>query len=223
MRSPESAPSPSTPVTAPAPATTFRKRRRVNEEGLTASSSEDPALSSGSTALQSLRHAIPRAQIGFWAPRPAAPAGGSRPRTQRRERAKDPARKNDIGEYWPERHIHPHPLAVRVRVALVGLGGVGRVLAHELSNNPRGSSLQIIDKVKITSRGLPPLRSRIEVGGCGLDAAHNADLVPAGRGCGVVGNRRVSDLNLGIMRGSLRVGADYLDVAATRPRKPRGR
>src|SRR3989442_8343546 len=136
---------------ARAPATTFRKRRRVNEEGLTASSSEDPALSSGSTALQSLRHAIPRAQIGFWALRPAAPAGGSRPRTQRRERAKDPVRKNDIGEYWPERHIHPHPLAVRVRVALVGLGGVGRVLAHELSHNPPGSCLQIIDQMEVNS------------------------------------------------------------------------
>ena len=131
-------------------------------------------------------------------------------------------RKNDIGEYWPERHIHPHPLAARVRVALVGLGGVGRVLAHELSNNPRVSSLQIIDKVKVTSRGLAPLRSRIEVGACELDAAHKADLVRAVRGCDVVVNTSVSDLNLGIMRAALRVGADYLDVAATGPRKPRG-
>src|SRR2546427_2159646 len=196
MRSRESAASPGAAVPAPAPAMTFRKRRRVNEEGLTASSSEDPALSSGSTALQSLRHAIPRVQIGFWALRPAAPGGGNRPRTQRRERAKDPVRKNDIGEYWPERHIHPHPLAVRVRVALVGLGGGGRVLAHELSNNPRVFSLQIIDKVKINSRGLALLRSRIQVGACELDAGHNADLVPAVRGCDVVRNRSVSDLNL---------------------------
>src|SRR3989454_5228465 len=143
MRSRKAAPSPSTRVTPPAPATTFRKRRRVNEEGLTASSSEDPALSSGSTALQSLRHAIPRAQIGFWALRPAAPAGGSRPRTQRRERAKDPVRKNDIGEYWPERHIHPHPLAARVRVALVGLGGGGRFLARWRLKNARGSSVRV--------------------------------------------------------------------------------
>src|SRR3989441_9920849 len=183
MRSPESARSPGTAVPAPAPATTFRKRRRVNEEGLTASSSEDPALSSGSTALQSLRHAIPRAQIGFWALRPAAPAGGSRPRTQRRERAKDPARKNDIGEYWPERHIHPHPLAVRVRVALVGLGGGGRGLPHELSNNPRGSSLQIIDKVKITPPGPAPLPSRNQVGGSEFGAAPKPEPGRTGPGC----------------------------------------
>ena len=51
--------------------------------------------------------------------------------------------KNDTGEDWPERHIHPHPLAVRVKVGVVGLGGVGRVLAHELSNNPRVSSRSV--------------------------------------------------------------------------------
>src|SRR2546428_12603589 len=163
MRSPESPRSAGRPCAAPRPGTTLRKRRRVNEEGLTASSSEDPALSSGSTALQSLRHAIPRAQIGFWALRPAAPGGGNRPRTQRRERAKDPVRKNDIGEYWPERHIHPHPLAVRVRVALVGLGGGGGVLADEVSDNPRGFFLRIIGQVEVNSSGLAPLRGRIRV------------------------------------------------------------
>src|SRR3989454_6462066 len=125
--------------------------------------------------------------------------------------------KSDIGEYWPERHIHPHPLAVLVKVALVGLGGVGRVLAHELSTNPRGSSLRIIDKAKIPSRGLAPLRDRIEGGVSELDAAHGADLVPPPPGCDVVANTSVSDLNLGIMRAALRVGADYLDVAATGP------
>ena len=130
--------------------------------------------------------------------------------------------KSDIGEYWPERHIHPHPLAVLVKVALVGLGGVGRVLAHELSTNPRVSSLRIIDKAKIPSRGLAPLRDRIEVGVSELDAAHGAELVRALRGCDVVANTSVSDLNLGIMRAALRVGADYLDVAATGPRKPGG-
>src|SRR3989442_15003723 len=101
MRSPESAPSPSPRVTAPAPTTTFRKRRRVNEEGLTASSSEDPALSSDSTALQSLRHAIPRAQIGFGTLRPAPPRGGNQPRPHRRDRAKDPLQKTSIGQYCP--------------------------------------------------------------------------------------------------------------------------
>src|SRR2546425_6003178 len=80
--------------------------------------------------------------------------------------------KSDIGEYWPERHIHPHPLAVLVKVALVGLGGVGRVLPHELSTNPRGSSLRIIDKAKIPSRGLAPLPDRLEVAGSEFDAAH---------------------------------------------------
>src|SRR2546428_11277794 len=90
--------------------------------------------------------------------------------------------KSDIGEYWPERHIHPHPLAVRVRVALVGLGGGGRVLAHELSNNPRGSSLQIIDQVKITPPGPAPPRSPNQVGACEVDAAPNADLRRAGPG-----------------------------------------
>src|SRR2546428_9651857 len=84
--------------------------------------------------------------------------------------------KSDIGEYWPERHIHPHPLAVLVKVALVGLGGVGRVLAHELSTNPRGSSLRIIDKAKNPSRGLAPPRDRIQVALSELAAAHRAGL-----------------------------------------------
>src|SRR5256712_8061975 len=119
--------------------------------------------------------------------------------------------KSDIGEYWPERHIHPHPLAVRVKVALVGLGGVGRVLAHELSTNPRVSSLRIIDKAKIPSRGLAPLRDRIEVAVSELDAAHGADLVRALRGCDVVPNTAVSVLNLGISAAALRCGPTFLD------------
>src|SRR5713226_1527152 len=145
----------------------------------------------------------------------------------RRFQSPEPARdgkvlENDISEYWPERHIPSHPLASSVKVAIVGLGGVGRVLAHELSNNPRVSSLQIIDKAKISSRGLAPLRNRMEVVASELDAAHSADLVRAIRGCDVVANTSVSDLNLGIMRAALRVGADYLDVAATGPRRPGG-
>ncbi len=48
-------PSPSTRATAPAPTMTFRKRRRVYEAGLSASSSEDLT---GSKALRSPQHAI---------------------------------------------------------------------------------------------------------------------------------------------------------------------
>jgi saccharopine dehydrogenase (NAD+, L-lysine forming) len=116
----------------------------------------------------------------------------------------------------------PHSLAVHVKVALVGLGGVGRVLAHELSNDPRVSAIQIIDKVKITSRDVAPLRGRIGVDVKEFDAARGADLVRAIRGCDVVANTSVSGLNLALMKAALRVGADYLDVAATGPRKPGG-
>src|SRR2546428_2563998 len=105
--------------------------------------------------------------------------------------------KSDIGEYWPERHIHPHPLAVLVKVAIVGLGGGGRVLAHELSTHPRGSSLRIIDKAKNPPPGLPPLRGRIEVARRELDAAPGAGPAPAPRGRAGVPDTSASGLHAG--------------------------
>ncbi len=109
-----------------------------------------------------------------------------------------------------------------VRAAIVGIGGVGSILARELSADSGVSSLLLVDNRPIPKRELAPIRTRAETDFLRLDASRGSALVRAIRGCDLVANTSLPFLNLTIMKAALEAGADYLDVAATGPRKPGG-
>lgn len=110
-----------------------------------------------------------------------------------------------------------------MRVAIVGVGGVGHVLARELAENPDVAGLLLLDKAHLPKASLAALRRDTEVVSRELDAARKGAVARAIRDSDVVVNTSHPSHNIAIMKAALEVGADYLDVAATGPRKPGGR
>lgn len=110
-----------------------------------------------------------------------------------------------------------------MKIAIVGLGGVGQSLARELRRDPNVSSLVLIDRIASRTRGLAGVRGRVPVTAKQVDAGSRSAVAKAIRDCDVAVNAARPEYNLTIMRAALEAGTDYLDVAATGPRKPRGR
>ncbi len=109
-----------------------------------------------------------------------------------------------------------------MRVAIVGVGGVGQVLAKELCRDRRITSLLLLDKSKEQERTLTRLGKRVEAQFQVIDASKRVAVEHAIQGCDVVANTSLATYNLTIMQAALGAHADYLDVAATGPRRPGG-
>ncbi len=109
-----------------------------------------------------------------------------------------------------------------MRVAILGVGGLGRTLASELRADPRVSSLLLIDQLGERARVLTGLRGRVPIEAMQLNVENRVALAKAIRGSDVVVNTTLSKYNLTIMQAALEAGANYLDVAATGPREPGG-
>ncbi len=110
-----------------------------------------------------------------------------------------------------------------MRIAIVGVGGVGRILAAELADNREVTSLLLLDKAPLTKASVAGLRRKTEVAVRELDAARKGAVARAIRGYDVVVNTSHPMYNMTIMKAALEAGTDYLDVAATGPRRPGGR
>ena len=109
-----------------------------------------------------------------------------------------------------------------MRVAILGVGGLGRTLASELRADPRVSSLLLIDQLGERARVLTGLRGRVPIEAMQLNVENRLALAKAIRGSEVVVNTTLPKYNLTIMRAALEAGGNYLDVAATGPREPGG-
>ena len=110
-----------------------------------------------------------------------------------------------------------------MRVAILGVGGLGRALTSELRTDPNVSALLLADRVGERARVLTAIPGRIPIEARQLDVEHAAALDRAVHGADAVVNATLPRYNLLIMEAALRAGADYFDVSATGPRTPGGK
>lgn len=109
-----------------------------------------------------------------------------------------------------------------MRVAILGVGGLGRTLASELRTHPRVTALLLADRKGDRARILSAIPGRVPIQAVQLNLENAPALDRAVRGYDVVVNTALPRYNLPVMEAALRAGADYLDVSATGPRTPGG-
>lgn len=110
-----------------------------------------------------------------------------------------------------------------MRVAILGVGGLGRTLASELRTDPRVAGLLLADQKGERARILTAIKGRVPIDARQLSVENRPALERAIRGYDVVVNTTLSKYNLTIMEAALEAGTNYLDVAATGPRVPGGK
>ncbi len=109
-----------------------------------------------------------------------------------------------------------------MRVAILGVGGLGRTLASELRADRRVTSLLLADQFGDRARVLTGIPGRVSIEATQLSVENRVALTRAIKGADVVVNATLPHHNLGIMQAALDAGANYLDVAAAGPREPGG-
>ena len=109
-----------------------------------------------------------------------------------------------------------------MRVAILGVGGLGRTLASELRGDPRVTSLLLIDQFGERARVLTGIRGRVAIEAKQLNVENRIALTKAIAGADLVINTTLPKYNLGIMQAALEVRANYLDPSAAGSREPGG-
>lgn len=109
-----------------------------------------------------------------------------------------------------------------MRVAILGVGGLGRSLASELRADPRVTALLLADHKGERARILTAVKGRVAIEARQLNVENAAALVRAIRGYDVIVNTTLPRYNLAIMEAALQAGTDYVDISATGPRTPGG-
>src|SRR2546425_3400397 len=109
-----------------------------------------------------------------------------------------------------------------MRVAILGVGGLGRTLASELRWDPRVTSLLLVDLYGERARVLTGIRGRVAIEAKQLNVENRIALTKAIAGVDLVINATLPKYNLGIMQAALEVRANYLDPSAAGPREPGG-
>jgi saccharopine dehydrogenase (NAD+, L-lysine forming) len=107
-----------------------------------------------------------------------------------------------------------------MKVAIVGVGGVGRTLAQLLRTEAAIDSLLLIDKDENRARFFTKMMGRVRVDAYPFDVGSSVDLPRVLRGSAVVVNTVPPKFNLPVMNACLVAGAHYVDVAASGPRQP---
>ncbi len=110
-----------------------------------------------------------------------------------------------------------------MRVAVLGVGGIGRALASELRADARVTSLLLVDRRGERARVLAGIRGSVRIEALQLNVEDAAALATAIRGADVVVNATLPKYNLRVMDACLAAGANYLDVAASGPSVPGGK
>jgi len=101
-----------------------------------------------------------------------------------------------------------------MRVAILGVGGVGRTLATELRSDPTVDSLVLIDKMGDRARVMAGMRGRVPIEAKELGVEDRRALAKALKKCDVVVNATLPKFNLAVMQAALDAGVNYLDLAA---------
>src|SRR2546427_742001 len=109
-----------------------------------------------------------------------------------------------------------------MRVAILGVGGLGRTLASELRGDPRVTSLLLIDLFGERARVLTGIRGRVAIEAKQLNVENRIALTKAIAGSDLVINTTLPKYNIGIMQAALEVRANYLDPSAAGPREAGG-
>jgi len=115
-----------------------------------------------------------------------------------------------------------NPSFESMRVAILGVGGLGRTLASELRGDPRVTSLLLIDLFGERARVLTGIRGRVAIEAKQLNVENRIALTKAIAGSDLVINTTLPKYNLGIMQAALEVRANYLDPSAAGPRDAGG-
>jgi saccharopine dehydrogenase-like NADP-dependent oxidoreductase len=109
-----------------------------------------------------------------------------------------------------------------MRVAILGVGGLGRTLASELRADRRVTSLLLADQFGERARVLTGIPGRVSIEATQLNVENRVSLEKALLGADIVVNTTLPKYNLRIMQAALAIRASYLDFAAGGPREPGG-
>src|SRR5882762_5163654 len=109
-----------------------------------------------------------------------------------------------------------------MRVAILGVGRLGRTLASELRADRRVTSLLLADQFGERARVLTGIPGRVLIEATQLNVENRLSLTKALRGADIVVNTTLPKHNLDIMQAALEVRAGYLDFSARGPREPGG-
>src|SRR3989442_15325348 len=90
-----------------------------------------------------------------------------------------------------------------MRVAILGVGGLGRTLASELRGDPRGTPLLLIDLFGERARVLTGIRGRVAIEAKRLNVENRIALRKAAAGSDLLINTPPPRYNLGIMQAAL--------------------
>ncbi|MCI4371868.1 MAG: saccharopine dehydrogenase NADP-binding domain-containing protein [Thermoplasmata archaeon] len=107
-----------------------------------------------------------------------------------------------------------------MRVAILGVGGLGRTLASELRGDRRVTSLLLVDQLGERARVLTGIPGRVPIEAKQLNVENRVALAKALEGVDVIVNATLPRYNLRIMEAALQVHANYLDIGAMGPREP---
>src|SRR2546430_4368983 len=107
-----------------------------------------------------------------------------------------------------------------MRVAILGVGGLGRTLASELRADRRVSSLLLTDQFGERARVLTGIPGRVSIEATQLNVENHAALERAIKGADIVVNTTLPRYNLRIMEAALVAGAHHLDIASPGPLEP---
>src|SRR6266550_2913505 len=100
-----------------------------------------------------------------------------------------------------------------MRVAILGVGGLGRTLASELRADRRVTSLLLTDQFGERARVLTGIPGRVSIEATQLNVENHAALGRAIKGSDIVVNTTLPRYNLRIMGAALGAGADYFKAA----------
>src|SRR5438094_8073093 len=101
-----------------------------------------------------------------------------------------------------------------MRVAILGVGGLGRTLASELRADPRVTSLLLTDQFGERARVLTGIPGRVSIEAAQLNVENHVALRKALAGADTVVNATLPRYTLRIMDAAMEVGAEELDIAS---------
>jgi saccharopine dehydrogenase (NAD+, L-lysine-forming) len=107
-----------------------------------------------------------------------------------------------------------------VKVALLGVGGLGRILALELASDSRVTELVLVDKRGDRSKALKSIGRTTEITPMQADVSRRGSLLPVLSGVEVAVNATLPENNLEIMAACLDAGCGYVDGAGLSPVRP---
>ncbi len=120
-------------------------------------------------------------------------------------------------ESWGKFEVASGSLESTVKVAVLGIGGLGRILALELASDPRVTELVLVDKQGERSRALRSIGRGASVRALEVNVAEPGPLRDALAGVNLAVNATLPEHNLAIMDACLETGCSYVDAWGLSP------